>query len=456
MKQGVGPPEGAHGKAGSAGSSDQPRAGHRTEATSDRGNDFGDLLDLLWSRPPDVVWAPAGKLAPGYRRAERLLLLPSSSRPSFSVSLGSRRGAMGCVTAYGRLRSPRRRAERAAAGLGLFVGLAQRPRRVIEVGLLNSPESPDAPAQLLSCHLARLLGVPSVVIGCSAGTPPYRKPVLQIFDGRGRPLGYAKVGWNSWSRAAVRREADGLARMATGGNDLAPLRVPKLLSLHEWSGLQIVVSSPLPTGVRRVAESAPLPSVEVFRRLTGQSVRVQRLDASAWWTELRHRVAQSLPADESKARLVEILEATAQAAGATELSFGMSHGDLSPWNLAVHDGHTYAWDFESSSPAAPVGLDTLHFGFQAAFVAQGRSVAVSETRARQRAAGVLTELGAPESAHRLLSHLHLLDLAVRHEEARAATGTGDARFANEVFALLASRLPARDQSLETALERRPA
>jgi hypothetical protein len=410
------------------------------------------LLDLLWSAGLKVVWTAAGRLPAGYRPAERLLLLPSGPGRTFTLTVGPRRGMYGCVTAYGGLRPLRRRAARAAVGLGLLAGVGERIGALIEIGV---PEAapPSAQPHLLSSHLAQLFGERHVVVGCSAGFGPYRKPVLQVFDDSGRPLGYAKVGWNAWTREAVRREAEGLRRLAAQAGVETPLSVPSLVSQHSWNGLDLVVSAPLPRGVRRVADGSSLPSVAVLKCLAEASpVEARPLAASTWWCELRHRVGR-LPADPVQRQLTEILDLTEEGAGESELAFAMAHGDLSPWNLAVGGGRTYAWDFESSSPSAPLGIDAIHFHFQSSFVAAGRDVADAATYARNRASGALSSLGVPPSRHALVSHLHLLDLAARHEEARACTGASDARFAAAMLAVLAGSTPRRGGSL---LQGKPA
>lgn len=410
------------------------------------------LLDLLWSAPPHVAWGPVGTLPARYRRAERLVLLPSGAGKTFSVSLGSRRGAFGCVTAYGRLRPPRRRVERAAVGVGLLSGVLQTASRQVEVAV--KPDTPGADDLVVTSHLKEVFDAKQVIVGCSAGSGPYRKPVLQVFDGAGRPLGYVKIGWNEWTRAAVEREADALER-AKAATRSGPLGVPSLLSRHEWNGLDLVVTSPLPRKVRRIPENGPLPPIEVLARIVGLSLNSsERLVSSSWWSSLRARAENNLATSLSRSQVIDLIEETSAAFGPTVLPFGMSHGDLSPWNLGVLGDRTYAWDFESSCPSAPVGLDPLHFVFQAEFVARGTPVAEAAAVARERASEALQRLGVARELHGLVSHLHLLEQLVQHEEAHASTGVRDERFAAQVVPVLRQAL-ARSEELATAT-RRPA
>lgn len=118
------------------------------------------------------------------------------------------------------------------------------------------------------------------------------------------------------------------------------------------------------------------------------------------------------------------------------MRFGTWHGDLVPWNLARLAGRLYAWDWETSTPDAPLGLDALHFHFQVAFVARLLPLGHAVTTAARKARPVLAELGLTQDATDLLPALHLIELAVRHEEARASSGAVDDRFFPAVMRLL--------------------
>jgi hypothetical protein len=76
----------------------------------------------------------------------------------------------------------------------------------------------------------------------------------------------------------------------------------------------------------------------------------------------------------------------------------------------------------------PLGFDAVHYHFQVAFIAKGRPLPDAAATAGRRAGAALGALGVPERAHRLVATLHLVELAVRHEEARRSTGDVDDRF----------------------------
>lgn len=404
------------------------------------------LLDLLYSRSPSACWAPAGQLPAGYRLAGRLAVLPAGGQRAFLLSLASRPGSSSALTCYNGLRSPRRRAERLVLGFGLRAGIVQPLLRSrVDIGLADGIAPGEQAGALITEHLAGLFDAGEVVIAAGGGSGPYRKPVLQAFSVHGTPLGYVKIGWNDWTRAAVSAEAAALG--ACTGADAAPglgtagPGVPALLHQGTWNGLDLVVTAPLPGRVRRHPDS--LPGTGLLRAIADLDPGGwHKLAASSWWALLRARIAGQVSDQAAAARLDGIASAIERSAGQAKLEFGRWHGDLVPWNLATLGTRTFAWDWESSTASAPVGFDALHFCFQVGFVARQMPLAAAAARAARDAGPALAALGVPAEAADLLPALHLLELAVRHEEARSATGDADDRFFPEVLDLLEQQLAA--------------
>ncbi len=395
------------------------------------------ILDLLYSAPPAVTWAPAGQLPAGYRRAGQLVALPSGSR-HFLVSTATARGAAGALTSYNALRSGRTRVARRVLGTGLRTGLAwPLLRGKIDIGVAPGSTDDELDASLLTAHLGRLLGQDRVVIAIGAGSGPYRKPVLQVFSAAGAPLGYVKIGWNDWTREAVRQEAAALRACAR-----RPMRtgVPALISLSSWRGLDLLVTAPLPRRVRGLGADAPVPDVAALREISQLGPgRTGSLAASSFWLGLRSRIA-AVTDPQARAALTQAAERIERAHGGTRLEFGAWHGDLVPWNLATLGGQLYAWDWESSTPDVPVGFDALHFHFQVAFVSRGIPLPQAAGYAAGAATPALTGLGVAADSGALVATLHLIELFLRHEEARGSSGDADERFFPAITGVLGQAL----------------
>jgi len=401
------------------------------------------LLDLLFAGTPTVTWAAAGRLPAGFERAEQFAVLSSGER-SFLVSLAARPGTASALTSYNALRPGRKRLIRRALGLGLRTGLAQPLLRdKIDIGTASAGSAGSAgsaapAADLLREHLGQLFGQGPVVMAVGGGSGPYRKPVLQVFSVTGTPLGYVKVGWNDWTRDAVRREAAALRACAS-----RPMRigVPELVGHSVWRGLDLLVTAPLPRRVRGLGSGAQLPDAESLREISELSPPfVGGLAESPWWHGVRSRIRNGVTDPDARSSLSHAAQRLEHAFGQMPLEFGTWHGDLVPWNLARIGQRLYAWDWESSAPDAPLGFDALHFHFQVAFVARGCPLEQAVPLAASRARPTLEELGIPAAACGLLATLHLVELFLRHEEARSSAGDVDERFYPAVVRVLEQAL----------------
>lgn len=401
------------------------------------------MFDLLVGRTATACWAPADELPASFRLSERFAVLPAGRGRVFAVSLAPRRAAASALTSYNALRSPSRRLARAIVAAGLRAGLGRSvlPCR-IDVGTVDTVPG-EVTDPLLTEYLGGLFGAAGIVIAIGGGGGPYRKPVLQVFSSLGKPLGYVKIGWNDWASGAVGREAAAL-RVCAG--DRTRLGVPALLGQYQWRGLDLLVTEPLPPRVRRFGAGASLPSASLLREICELSpVTDSPLGNGPWWRDVRTRISTNITDADSRAWLAGAVAALERRHGETVLRFGRWHGDLVPWNLARLGDRVYAWDWESSTACAPVGFDALHFHFQVAFVHRQRPLAEAAAVAVRLAGPALSALGLPAPVHGLLGQLHLLELCVRHEEARTCTGDRDERF-----------WPAAPRLLGTAARSRPA
>ena len=159
----------------------------------------------------------------------------------------------------------------------------------IDVGIAAQATAADLSDALISDYLRRLFGRDEVVVAFGGGSGPYRKPVLQVFAADGSPLGYVKVGWNAWSRDAVGREATALT--ACAARPMRLLGVPALIDRRDWRGLDLVVTAPLPAGVRRLGRGWGLPDAAVLRGITELTPgHAGPLAASPYWRGIRARI----------------------------------------------------------------------------------------------------------------------------------------------------------------------
>lgn len=264
-------------------------------------------------------------------------------------------------------------------------------------------------ADSIERHLACCFGT-EVRVGVLLGTRRVnQKPVLQVFDLHGRLLGYAKVGTNALTSALVRREAEALAMLAEHGP--RSFHAPRLLHHDRWSGLEVLVISPLATDPRRrVPPAVRMAAMREVAHLTGTSR--PRLAESAFWTRIRDSV-ERLADEPDGPRLVAATRRVEASHGSKPVCLGGSHGDWGRWNMGLGEGGLMLWDWERFDPEVPVGFDGLHFDAQS--VRPGtRNHRRQERAFLGSASSTLSRFGVDPADHDLTLRLYLLEMAVRY------------------------------------------
>lgn len=363
-----------------------------------------EVASLLWPEPweqPRVVRGRRGR--PGASRDA--YVFPSTRRPRLLVP-ADLPDAAGMIRHLGGPRHGAMRPLRSLLSRSVRSGaLAAAGWPVIRVG------GSDADADSIERHLGAALGT-EVRVGVMLGTRRVtQKPVLPVFARHGGLLGYAKIGHNDLTAPLVRREAAALT--ALGRHEPRSFTVPSLLHHGRWSGLEVLVQSPLTTqpGVVvpaevRVAATRELASLGGTERC--------RLGASACWARLVDEVG-GLPQTPERARL-ELALATFRTRLDDELTLGGWHGDWGPWNMGMADGTLLVWDWERYDPRVPLGFDALHHCAQRA--RPGKPGAMERRDDfRQAVPEALSAVGVPREEHDLTLGLYLLEMGVRYAEA---------------------------------------
>ena len=368
----------------------------------DRAAYLAQMSELLW---------PGPRLGSGAVTAE-FQIVPSSARPRLLVPLGSR-AAAAAVRRYGEPGS--RKTLLATRGLALLLraglgGAVLRDRLRIRL---------PAGTPTIETYLRHELGVDVQVSMHLSAPRANRKPVLQLVTPQGVTVGFAKIGVNALTGELVRAEHSALTQL--GASCPAALSVPGVLHFGRWAGLDVLVQTPLPVWERRTPLAAARLAA-AMTEVTGVGGRSrQSLGASGYWRQLGARAAA---ADDSAARsdlLAALRRVHAMAAGEV-LSFGGSHGDWTPWNMASAHGGLYVWDWERFRTGVPVGFDATHYWLQEQVVGRRADPRAAAAGCVDRAAAVLAPLCVAAGEARLTALLYLADLAARYLTDRQAEG----------------------------------
>jgi hypothetical protein len=373
-----------------------------------------------------------GEVAADRRVVEAYIVVPDAARPRLLLPI-ERRPAFGAARAGARLRGWRMRAERAAvAALALsgVVRLGFRDRLTV-----HADATVSASHRLLADELTQLLGE-RVWLAVNVRPPsPYRKPVIQAIAGDGRVLAYAKVAWSELTDGNVRAESRALRAVES----CERVAAPRVIGEARWRDHPVLVTAPMPRALRRFRSTTRPPSPDVTRDVAGVRGLVETSYAgSTVRARLRERLERARRVDPlpSVGAAVDDLLAALDASGGVDVVAGDWHGDWSPWNLALHRGQVWAWDWEYSRGDVPLGLDLPHFHLQVAFIARRQGFAASLAGAHDAAAADLSELGWDERGRGLVRGLHGAEVALRYLEAEANGARANPRFLAEAVATL--------------------
>ncbi len=242
-------------------------------------------------------------------------------------------------------------------------------------------------------HLGDVFGEP-VDLSLGLGTArANRKPVLQVFDARGRSLAFVKIGDTEVTRDLVRAEAAALQRL--GAADLPPvLEVPRLLHLGTWEGATVLAMTALDTSFRqRPSRQFEVPAAEMDQFAAAFAEPAAPLEESALWGSMSATLA-GLRAPAVRERFGAALEVLRERTADRPLPLGGWHGDWTPWNMSRLRGRLQLWDWERFETGVPLGLDRCHYAVNA--VTRRDGVDQATIRAGLELAGVRDEPGGPD------------------------------------------------------------
>jgi hypothetical protein len=293
-------------------------------------------------------------------RAPALLVLPSRRAPRLLVPTGLPSAASMLAR---HSRSRRQRLGQAMLSRGVSSGLLS----LLPVWRLVPHADDRGDASIQSYVRTHLPAAASV--GALLGPPRANaKPVLRVFDDKGRTIAFGKVGHNEIAGALVRHEHQVLQELRGAG--FVHLEPPGVLHCGTWRGLDVLLLEALASS-DRAEPSWELPVSAMYELAEHAGVTSGGVAESPYLRALRDRAA-ALPATSP---VHDHLAVVAQRSGQMQLSFGRWHGDWAPWNMGSNMGLSRGsgsspvplWDWERSQAAVPVGFDVVHFLLQEQF-----------------------------------------------------------------------------------------
>src|SRR4051794_8184568 len=191
-----------------------------------------------------------------------------------------------------------------------------------------------------------------------------RKPVLQVFDRRGRSLAFVKLGPTAVAAAHVSAEAEALKVLGVSG-PISGIHVPTILHAGHWQDSVVLVMSALETSRWQNPSRQWTVPHRAMRSLHGHFAGPPQTFATMPFRKSMTVAVESLPSSPAQDRLGVALQRLDALAGDLELIPGAWHGDWTPWNMARRRGRLQLWDWERFELGVPGGLDRCHYGVNA-------------------------------------------------------------------------------------------
>jgi hypothetical protein len=378
------------------------------------------IADVLLGTGESSTATVQRQIPPGHRAVMSFWAFPSSSRPYVLVPEQSPKSAAEALRRLGNPPSKGKRLAETLLAAGMATGL---PLRILPGRLhLTISKNGADPKGTLADHLREVLGTDELSVAVILGHSrrPNRKPVLRLVSATGETIAFTKVGWNELSRQLIRNEAQVLRALESEPGPPKSFDVPHALYAGTWRGLELLVVSAAPRD-HWLHDGPPIDLPEAATQEVaelGVGVRAP-LRSSPFWRRTVERVNRTEPGSDTGRELRLAAERIERDDGESELFFGRSHGDWTPWNMCIADGRLFVWDWERSEDDVPMGLDAAHFDFEVRAKIKGeppdRAVRGSLMRARRS----LQRMGIDGSLAPLLARLHLIEMSLRFQEGQA-------------------------------------
>ncbi len=359
-----------------------------------------NLLRQVWPAPHSIALSSRPSLTSA---GHTFGLLPGPDRPTLLLPIGPRRVTAQAVRGY---KSSTTRTDRLR---GQALGWAARTGVGYLFPWTVTVSGPPGTSNLVS-HIEEHLGV-VLHVAIALGPPrANRKPVLQLMTGNGNPVAFVKVGINPLTSDRVLTEARALGQL----KDLTTpgLSVPEIMDIPAWQNTNFLATEPLDTWT--TGRGDPDVRGRALRGLAAATAPLStQLRDTQWWQGLRRRL-QALAAAPEASRLGTAREVIELRIGNMHIPQGSTHGDWSPWNIAVHGSHVSAWDWERFMPHAPIGYDSLHYAVQEEIRLRGKAPREALVNVLERASLIVVENGADPELGNALFALYLLSQGEQH------------------------------------------
>lgn len=189
---------------------------------------------------------------------------------------------------------------------------------------------------------------------------PHRKVAIQIMDRDGNLKGFTKVTRNPQVRELLMHEAAILAYVNSLG--LQTAYVPKVLFAGELGDSTLLVTDTLKTPRTPTTTQFTAAHRSFVQELAQKTAVAHPVHAGDIAKDFRSRFDHISPQlNKIWGQRLDDAIRTIEAQSTLLLHASLSHGDFTPWNTFLANGHLYVFDWEYAEHGYPPSNDIIHF-----------------------------------------------------------------------------------------------
>ncbi|HEX4486791.1 MAG TPA: phosphotransferase [Terriglobales bacterium] len=216
----------------------------------------------------------------------------------------------------------------------------------------------DGPLELEQL-IERVTGEKDVAFCVAVGTATrFQKLTIQVLNQSGRPVAFIKLSMTVAAAERIRHEASVLREL---GETSIRDSVPRVIFDGPWGdGSHLLVISPAP------GKPSALKLSRAHMTFLSELAKLNSFfrPAGAVLDDVMLEVMQTAGLDRVQDIALAALSQAQREVYDIPVRCGRIHGDFAPWNLSVHEGRLFAFDWESSEVGVPLLWDAFHFQTQ--------------------------------------------------------------------------------------------
>jgi hypothetical protein len=180
------------------------------------------------------------------------------------------------------------------------------------------------------------------------GQPRRARFYVNLVSPEGDPLGFAKISLDSKNDRHLLTENEVLSALADQFN--LSFRLPTVLVAGQFNSHQYLITEAMPVGARPIeAKWEPTPR-RCHDELVRESHQIKPIRRLSWWNSFSALRDQVEPLAEAVDRWAD-----------QEIDVCWAHGDFTHRNICEAGNSVWIFDWENSSPDAPVMTDEVRF-----------------------------------------------------------------------------------------------